>query len=294
LETAAPCAFCLAAFAIAYLPISNAFPLNATVAEHWLYVPSAFLFLAAAFTLLALAGQKQNLCASAPLRLILAGVLLAWAVFLGVRTFFRQEDWRDQRTFIERTIAAGGDSPRMLMNLANVELAAGQSERALALYREAVRRAPEQPVIALGFAHALLRARDFAGARQALERAETSPLLRAECLQLRAALDHVEHGRDTTGLLRQAAEIAPARWPIRKRHLEHLAERGAAAAARRELALFVGTQPFRAESWKLLGELLEQTSELESARDAYREALRRDVRDEEAKAAELRLRAAGR
>lgn len=41
----------LGAFLVAYLPVSNLFSLNATVAEHWLYVPSAFFFLAAALSL---------------------------------------------------------------------------------------------------------------------------------------------------------------------------------------------------------------------------------------------------
>jgi len=279
-------ALCLGAFAIAYVPISNVFSLNATVAEHWLYVPGAFLLLAAALTLL----NVEHLRISARRRLISLGLFGVWTALLGVRTFLRQADWRDQRTFIERNLTAGGDSARMLMNLANVELAAGQQERALALYREAVRRAPEQPIIALGFAHVLMRARDFAGARQALERAETSPLLRADCLQLRAALDHLETGRDTGDLLRQAAEIAPANWPLRKRYLEHRIERGELAAVRSELTAFLESYPFRAESWTLLGQLLERTSEPERARIAYQEAARRDVRDDKSR---TRLRVLG-
>src|SRR5204863_5360344 len=38
---------CLLLAILAYLPVSGIFPLNATVAEHWIYVPTAFLFLAA-------------------------------------------------------------------------------------------------------------------------------------------------------------------------------------------------------------------------------------------------------
>ena len=36
---------------VCYLPISGVIALNATVAEHWLYLPSAFLFLGAAAAL---------------------------------------------------------------------------------------------------------------------------------------------------------------------------------------------------------------------------------------------------
>ncbi len=279
-------AFCLGGFAVAYVPISNVFSLNATVAEHWLYVPSAFLFLAAALTLTALGAQENRsaLLRSAPLRWALTAVLAGWAVALGGRTFLRQADWRDQRTFIERNLAAGGDSARMLMNLANVELAAGKPERALELYREAVQRAPEQPIIALGLAQALARSGDFAGARGALGRAETAPMLRADVLQLRAVLDYREHGTDPGDLLRQAAEVAPANWPHRRRYVEHLIERGDRTTARTELLHFLEKYPFRAESWRLLGRLLEATREPARAKVAYAEAVHRDVRDDASRA----------
>ncbi len=285
-------AVCLGAFVIAYVPISNAFPLNATVAEHWLYVPSAFLFLAAAITVLALAESERGkiLCASGPLRLALTAVFAAWVILLGARTFVRQDDWRDQRTFIERTIAAGGDSARMLMNLGNVELSAGQPERAVALYREALRRTPEQPIIWLGFANVLMRVKDLPGARQAVEHAETSPLLRADCLTLRAALDQIEHATDPLPTLRAAVEAAPENWPIRKRYVEALADAGDLTGAARELSSFVQKQSFRAESWKLGGRLLERMNQTWQAAVAYRQASLRDVRDEEVKAAAWRLR----
>lgn len=284
-------AFCLGAFVIAYVPISNAFPLNATVAEHWLYVPSAFLLLAAALTLTEALTRENSGGPRWVLRWI-AVLGAIWGVLLGARTFLRQEDWRDQRTFIERTIAAGGDSARMFMNLGNVESNAGNHNRAVALYQEALRRTPEQPIIWLGFANVLLRARDLPEARKALERAESSPLLRADCLQFRAALDHVELGRDSGDLLRQAAESVPANWPIRKRHLEHLIERGERAAAARELRDFLTAYPFRAESWRMLGALLESLGQRDLAIDAYQQATWRDAHDEESRASLRRLQAA--
>ena len=93
----------LAAAAVAYLPISNLFTLNATVAEHWLYVPSAFLFAAAAQSLFV---APQWLRRSA------IALISVWTLWLGVRTWQRQGDWVDQRTFLTRTIEAGGDKER--------------------------------------------------------------------------------------------------------------------------------------------------------------------------------------
>src|SRR5207237_1673043 len=45
---------------IAYLPVSGIIALNATAAEHWIYLPSAFFFLAIALEIVEL-GQKLKL-----------------------------------------------------------------------------------------------------------------------------------------------------------------------------------------------------------------------------------------
>ncbi len=260
----------LGAFLVAYLPISNLFSLNATVAEHWLYIPTAFLFLAAALTL-----AHSTL----PRGAIIA-VVVVWTLLLGARTFIRQPDWRDQRTFIERTIAEGGDSPRMRMNLANVEAADGHSETALNEYRKAVSRAPEQAIIWLGYANFLLRTRDFPAARDALGHAEKSPLLRAECRRTSAVLAHLENGSDSGNLLREARDLEPKNWSIRKQYLEYVAESGRPEEALRELREIIEAHSFRGDTWKLMGQLLESINRPDLALDAYREAARRDVHDE--------------
>ena len=286
LRQAPTVALCLAAFTLTYLPISNLLPLNATIAEHWLYVPGAFLFLAAALTAhAAFRGRKISPFVTA----CLTGIGLGWVGLLGVRTFVRQADWQDQRTFVESTIAAGGNSPRMFMNLANVEFADGHQDAALALYREALRRAPDQPIIWLGFASVLLRARDFPGAHEALGHAEKSAFLAAECAQLQSALDLAESGRDPGDEIRKALALAAENWDMRKRYLEYLHGRGESQEALHELHDFVEQHPFRAESWRMLAKLLEELHQPAIAAEAWREAALRDVRDEESRAALQRL-----
>ena len=281
----------LGAFLVAYLPVSNLFSLNATVAEHWLYVPSAFLFLAAALSLSRVfwgnaeaQRRGENLCALAPLRFSIFIVLGLWAVFLGARTFLRQADWRDQRTFIEHTIADGGGSPRMHMNLGNVESATGRQDLALEQYGEALRRAPEQSMIWLGYANVLLRTRDFDATREALAHAEKSPLLTAECFRTRAALDHLETGHDSGNLLRAALESAPRNWSIRKQYVEYLLERGDDEEAMREMRDVLVFHGFRNEEWILMGRILESINRPDLALNAYRQAADRDVHDEATRA----------
>ncbi|HYR57414.1 MAG TPA: tetratricopeptide repeat protein, partial [Chthoniobacteraceae bacterium] len=267
---------CLAACLVAYLPISNLFSLNATVAEHWLYVPGAFLFLAVALSLRPPRPQ--------PARALAAAILFVWLCALAARSWLRQADWHDQRTFFERTIAAGSDSARMHINLGNLESSAGHHDAALAHFRTAIAKAPEQPIAWLGLANAAIRARDFAAAHAALDKAQSSPLLAGDVLQARAVLEHLETGRDTADLLQKAVEAAPRNWAIRKRWLEHLDERGDTARAARELRDFLARESFRCESWLLLGNFLEKLAQPAAAVAAYEEAAALDARDPQSRA----------
>lgn len=255
----------LAGFAVTYLPISNALPLNATVAEHWLYVPSAFLFFAAALTF----GPRAPRWAAA--------LLVVWAGCLAVRTISRAADWRDPRTFLFRTMDAGSASPRMGINLGALELAEGHPQLALAHYVKAIERAPDQPFALLGLGAAFTKLRDFSQARVALEKAAAIPLVRADALQMLAAVEYLEHGRDRVDLLREAASIEPRYWPARKRYITHLAERGEVGAAIGELRAVLETQPFRAESWKLLSDLLFKAGRPDLADQAHERAAQLDV-----------------
>jgi predicted Zn-dependent protease len=187
----------------------------------------------------------------------------------------------------------------MFMNLGNVESNAGKRDRAVALYQEALRRAPEQPIIWLGFAQVLAKEGDSLKAGEALAHAEHSPLLRAECMVLRAFLDGIGetlHGipsrSNYTESIRAAVALEPANWSLRKRYVEHLAGMSPQReAALRELRSFLAKQSFRAESWQMLGKLLEDAGNLPAAASSYDQAALRDVRDSESVRRAARLRA---
>ena len=258
---------CLLAAGAAYLPVSNLFALNATAAEHWLYLPSAFLFLAAAAT--------WNFPCRA--RTATLGCAALWVAALGCRTAGRCADWRDQGTFLQATIRAGGDSSRMLGNLASLELSRGDTTGALRDYRAALALQPDQPFAMLGMAGALIKAGEFAEARAWLERCEKVPLIRADALVNRAVLESRESGRDRVDLLREAAEVNPRFWPLRKRYIGHLIERGETELALQQLREVLGDQPFRAETWELLAKALEKIGQPELAQAATAQADLRDL-----------------
>nr|MBA2743009.1 hypothetical protein [Chthoniobacterales bacterium] len=138
---------CLVLAAITYLPISGVVPLNATIAEHWLYLPSGFLFVAVALCVARLAASERRY--SLRFGVATAAILTLWALFLGARCFIRTFDWKDQRTFFQNAIAAGGDSPRMLINLAGVEMEQNRLDAAKDYLQAALAKEPDQPLAVL-------------------------------------------------------------------------------------------------------------------------------------------------
>ncbi len=103
-------------FIAGYLPISNAFQLNATVAEHWLYLPLVGF-------LIFLFGCAIEL----PLRYrhVMTSMALIAVGALSLRSFVRSGDWATEEIFYQRTLAAGGESSRVSVNLAQVYVRRG-------------------------------------------------------------------------------------------------------------------------------------------------------------------------
>jgi tetratricopeptide (TPR) repeat protein len=258
---------CLVLAAISYLPVSGIFVLNATVAEHWIYLPTAFLFLAAG-----LAVSRFSIPS-----LVLGPVLAVWLIFLGARTWIRTLDWKDQRTFLERTLASGGDSTRMLINLAGLELNEGQLDSAKKHLALALRQEPDQPLAMLNLASVALRQNEFTAARNLLNRATKMPLVDAKAYELLAVLEYKENGNIDLMRFRLAARTGPPNWAIEKRYVEALDQSGATPAAITELKSCLITQWYRAESWQLLSELLAKAGQGGDAAAAKARAEEYDV-----------------
>lgn len=265
-----PAVFALLFIAAAtYLPCCGLFSLNATMAEHWVYLPSAFLIAAASLELTRFMHTK-------PLNKFAVTALALWFGFLCLRSFARAGDWLDERTFFERTIAAGGNSARMLINLGVLELNEGHLERAQTLLREALVKDPEQPLALLNLATVELKQRNFVPARNYLEHALGNPVSEARAQELLTILEHQEDGKVDLLRLRMAARLANA-WPITRRYLNALAESGRTAQACSELISLLQTEWYRAESWQLLSEYLAKAGHSPEAARASELAHRFDV-----------------
>jgi protein O-mannosyl-transferase len=270
-----PAAFAALLFAlITYLPVSGIVTLNASVAEHWIYLPSAFLFLAASIQAASVLESRWHTSA---IRFAAACLFLLWFLFLGARTFVRTFDWKSEQTFFGRTVATGGDSARMLINLAGVELAEGKLDDAAVHLHTALQRKPDQPFALLTLGSIALKQNDFKLARQLLNRATKMPLVDAQAYEVLAALENKESGKVDLMRLRLAARTGMPDWRIEKRYITVLDVSGSTGAAINELLTCLQTQWYRADSWNLLSELEKKAGHLDQAANALAQARAYDV-----------------
>ncbi len=188
-------------FVAGFLPISNLFSLNASVAEHWLYLPSIGF-------LLFLTGVCLDLPVSARRAPFLGGALIVLAAgALGWRTHARGYDWRDELTFFRQTIADGGDVPRARDALATAYSHAHDDAAAIAVLRDLAARYPRVLSAHINLATALARQGQTEEAVRILE--AVTPTL-AQTASARAIVIAV-HALD-------ALERNPV-WPERRRLL---------------------------------------------------------------------------
>jgi predicted Zn-dependent protease len=253
------------------LPVSGIITLNAAVAEHWIYIPSAFLFLAATMAIVDFVKER---------RIAFIAVSIGfgiWFVFLGARTFVRTFDWKDQRTFLERTIASGGDSARMLINLGGLELSEGRLDLAKKHLTAALQKEPGQPLAIINLAAVALKQNDFNTARDLASRATKLPVVDAQGHELLAVVENKEHGRANLLRMRLAARTGPPNWSIEKRYISLLDETGATSNAIGELQHCLGTEWYRADSWRLLSRLLAKAGREKESAGALTRAHELDV-----------------
>jgi tetratricopeptide (TPR) repeat protein len=135
-------------FFAGFLPVSNLVQLNATVAEHWLYLPSVgvLIFLVGCAVELPRASLK-----------LLPVVSVFIVLGLGARSLVRSTDWHDELTFFTRTLAAGGRSGRVVVNLAQAYSNLGRYSKAEELCRRILAIAPHYGVARNNLAFALSR-----------------------------------------------------------------------------------------------------------------------------------------
>ena len=127
--------FSVSWFIISLLPAANLYPINAYMAEHWLYLPSVGFFLILAYSLNSLYRIKH-------FKILSIGVITVLVVFYSYLTIKQNGCWREPILFYERTLKYAPDSPRVHFNLGNLYRDIGKKDEAIALYKQAIKLNP--------------------------------------------------------------------------------------------------------------------------------------------------------
>lgn len=273
-------AFGAAWFILAFLPISNLFELNATVAEHWLYLPSVGFLLFVVGCGLELPVRYRSL-------LVAAGCVALLG--LSARSFVRSGDWLNSETFYRHVLRTGATKTRMALNLGQIYAQRGDYAKAEPLLRKVVAMNPDYPAAQNALGHLLLSQ----GKREEAEKvfaiasrliAEAGPnQQRTPGAALNTALMYYED-RDLAAalnVLQKARAEFPGNWRLIKFESEVLQ-----AAQRNDEALAL-VQEFADANWwhspaaMDLGRLHLEAGRFGEAAAAFRHASRLDVHDAE-------------
>ena len=263
-------------FFLTYLPTSNLFDLNATVAEHWLYLPSVGICIFFAGFLFEL-----------PARWVRATVAFACVAVTGLsaRSAIRSSDWKDPETFFRRTFAAGGASSRIGVNLAVIYATQGEHAKAEAVLRKVLQVRPAYPLARNNLALALSAQGKTEEAEAMFETANKSvgadtggyPATSDAARHL-ARLRHKENDdKAAFAILDQALHDYPGNWELVRLQAEIVRENKGAAAALPIVQNFVGEHWWHAGASITLGGLFLEIGDLPHAAEALRQASRLDV-----------------
>ena len=268
-------------FLLGYLPISNLIELNATVAEHWLYLPSVGFLIFAIGCVLDLPVRYRG---------VLAGCACSAVVALGVSSTIRSSDWLTDEIFYRRTLAAGGRSSRVLANLGQACANRGEYAKAEAILRNVLRLSADYPIARRNLAEVLLRE----GHKKEAEELLTSTTKAAERTRkeypltwvavLSLALSHHREKDDTKALAiaEKARHDYPGVWEIIRFESEVLRQTRGANAAIPLVDAFAHDNWWHYGAAIALGRLYAEKGDLPRAEAALRHASWLDVHDAEA------------
>ncbi len=268
-------------FTAGFLPISNLVEMNASAAEHWLYLPLVGL-------LLVFFGWMIEL----PARAYRAAAVCALfaAVALSVRSTLRSSDWLNARVFYERTIASAGWSPRLGLNLAVIYKSEGRFEEARQLLVHTLAAWPDYPLARSHLASTLVslgetQKGDNLLARTAAEAPQQSfsyPRTWVASYQLARKEIAAGHEARALDVLAEARKLSPEAWPLVELESEIVRKSQGPQAALPLVEKFAASHWWQYPAFLALGKLKAQQNDTAGALEALRHACRLDLRETQA------------
>ncbi|MBN3038163.1 MAG: tetratricopeptide repeat protein [Candidatus Omnitrophica bacterium] len=123
--------FSIGWFFITLFPSANFYPLNAYMAEHWLYLPAVGFFLI-------LAKGLEFLFKKRGMRILALLLSITILGFYSVSTIRQNRYWQSAVSFYETTLRFYVKNPRMYNNLALEYQLQGKNNEAVSLYKKAI------------------------------------------------------------------------------------------------------------------------------------------------------------
>ncbi len=166
--------FGLIFFFILLLPVSNIFPMNSNMAEHWLYMPLMGVAISVSFLGIYLWDNKVVM------RPLLAFFFVGYLVFFSYQTVDRNFDWENDLTIYSHTLKYSPGSIKMLNNLGNLYHNKKDFKKSLEFHTKAVEANPDEHRTRLNLG---ITYEDMGNPSEALRQYEISKDLRPDYAQ---------------------------------------------------------------------------------------------------------------
>jgi Flp pilus assembly protein TadD len=268
-------------FIAAYLPISNVVQLNATAAEHWLYLPSVGF-------IVWLAGCALELPRS--WRGILPAAALIAVIALGARSFVRSSDWQTEETFYKRTFASGSRSARVAINLGQIYANRGEFAKAEKIFRAVLEYNPNYPNAQNHLASVLYSEGKIAEAEQlyaevekhSVETRKEYPHTWIGALNLAKLRHNAKDNATALAIIEKTRHDYPQVWDLVAFQSEILRQTDQLDRALQLVESFARTNWWHYDAALALGRLYAQKGDAFRAEAALRHASRLDVHETKA------------
>ncbi|MDD5680028.1 MAG: tetratricopeptide repeat protein [Candidatus Omnitrophica bacterium] len=132
--------FGIAWFLLFLIPVSNIVPINALMAEHWLYIPSIGFFLAVSALLTRLTDKKA-------VYIFVMTLFIIVALLYGFKSAARNKDWKNDLSIYSSTLKFSPKKARIYYNLGTAYGARGLLENAVKYYNLAIEKGMKESVV---------------------------------------------------------------------------------------------------------------------------------------------------
>jgi protein O-mannosyl-transferase len=268
-------------FIAAYLPISNIVQLNATAAEHWLYLPSVGFLIWLAGCTFAMAQRWRR---------VAPAVVAIAVVALGARSFVRSADWANEETFYKRTFTAGSKSARVAINLGQIYATRAEYAKAEKIFRAVLACNPGYPNAQNHLAGVLFNEGKIKEAEELYADVEkNSAQTRKEyphtwigALNLAKLRHNAKDDQTALEILEKTRHDYPQVWDLVALQSEVLRQKGDVDLALQLVENFTAKNWWHYDAALALGRLYAQQGDAECSESALRHASRLDVHETKA------------